>query len=470
MIDTERLAALLVSRLRPVLPAPVTIEQRGRSLTIRGEGGGWSGYEFESGRRVGAEDAIEPFLMHEVGELLAQIEDEASESTADRYASDLEVALDQGLLRLWFGVAPNTFEPDDVRRLVPELEPIRLEDIAAPDPESPRVGDVVRISLSGGLYAHGRVLRNPSPFMGKSALGIYREFTTQLQQPMLGGRDYLFTAGIDNVAFDHLPVVAHDPSTTPDEDWPPPWLLSDGAVIDRGFRRPAGPEDAARDGARFENSETLRERIEASDMFPGRSPAPSRVMPDELWVRRPDWEEPPANMLGAPVPLSPVLYKSDALLIAITNIAAYPTGITFDLVLRARHPGLLDEFDSFAHSRSLSSIRYGLGLDEGQFRLGVEFADGRTTTSLDDRPRGGPNPEMSPPGPVLSFTEGGGGDTEMRYSYWLSPVPPPGSLAIFCSWPAHSIDDSRITMEADAIIAAAADAITLWEHPDVQPL
>lgn len=59
-------------------------------------------------------------------------------------------------------------------------------------------------------------------------------------------------------------------------------------------------------------------------------------------------------------------------------------------------------------------------------RFGVVFADGRTTTNLDD-----PTPlphDAKAVRLVLTLRGGGGGSDRIDAMYWLAPLPPAGPL------------------------------------------
>lgn len=86
---------------------------------------------------------------------------------------------------------------------------------------APRIGDVIQIAIPGG-FAYGRVLRDAS-------VAFYRQFSLVAGQPPLGSRDYLFVVGVyaDALASQDAPVVGHDPSHGPEDDWPPPTSITD---------------------------------------------------------------------------------------------------------------------------------------------------------------------------------------------------------------------------------------------------
>jgi hypothetical protein len=70
----------------------------------------------------------EEHLAIAVNEALQAVTDEASEASADRYESDASV--ENGRLRIWFGVVPSGRSPGRWRDIVAELDSIPLSQIA----------------------------------------------------------------------------------------------------------------------------------------------------------------------------------------------------------------------------------------------------------------------------------------------------------------------------------------------------
>lgn len=92
----------------------------------------------------------------------------------------------------------------------------------SPTHRKPKVGDVIQVELPTGRYAYGRVLRDAS-------VAFYRSMSDDPANPPLGSRDYQFVVGVyEDVLKSHsCPVVGHDPSRGPEDDWPPPNCVRD---------------------------------------------------------------------------------------------------------------------------------------------------------------------------------------------------------------------------------------------------
>jgi len=50
--------------------------------------------------------------------------------------------------------------------------------------------------------------------------------------------------------------------------------------------------------------------------------------------------------------------------------------------------------------------------------------------------------------------------------YWVWPLPPSGPVAFIAEWPSYGIPESRVEVEAQLIIDAAARALRLWPATD----
>ncbi|WP_413250889.1 Imm26 family immunity protein [Sinomonas flava] len=105
------------------------------------------------------------------------------------------------------------------------------------------MGDVVQFNLPDGRYAYARVLAD-------AAAAFYAETSDGPGQPPIGSREYQFVVGIydDVLRSDDVPVVGHDPSLDPDDEWPPPMSVTDPItgsvrVYERGIIRPARDEE-----------------------------------------------------------------------------------------------------------------------------------------------------------------------------------------------------------------------------------
>jgi hypothetical protein len=62
---------------------------------------------------------------------------------------------------------------------------------------------------------------------------------------------------------------------------------------------------------------------------------------------------------------------------------------------------------------------------------------------------------------------GGGGGGRWRQDFWVWPLPPAGSLAFVCEWPAAGIALSRADTDAQQLLDGAARAVALF--PDEPP-
>ena len=128
-IDYERLAELLADRLAPALPSSVSLVSVGDTLVASSFPPTLTLMRLDY-RELGHVPDRWESLMDAIANALDQIEDEASEATADRYESDFAVEEEQ--LRIWFGLVPPGTMETAWRHVLPELVSIPLEEFTTP--------------------------------------------------------------------------------------------------------------------------------------------------------------------------------------------------------------------------------------------------------------------------------------------------------------------------------------------------
>jgi hypothetical protein len=181
--------------------------------------------------------------------------------------------------------------------------------------------------------------------------------------------------------------------------------------------------------------------------------------------RRPRWLGPPEDELGAVVPQSVVLARSDRAVVVLSHAVAYSTGATFDFRAVAR--GLTRaEANRVFHEQHMFEEE---DLPNSLLRIGFEFADGDRVSNLGGwrAHRTLMSPDTEPKGPLLLPYAGGGGNASssevtMNPGYWLWPLPPPGPLRISCEWPFVDIALTTVEIDGDALLDAASRARHLW--------
>jgi hypothetical protein len=179
---------------------------------------------------------------------------------------------------------------------------------------------------------------------------------------------------------------------------------------------------------------------------------------------RPAWIGPPEDEVGRCVPLAIVVARSEKGAVALRQVTAFSTGITFNLLAGGRdlrEP----EAQRLFHEQHLSDPDEGVS--EGFLRIGIELPDGQRVSNLSDRRRLWAQPNEQPGGPVLMRSGGGGssagaGRVQLDAVYWLWPLPPPGTLRLFVEWPALDIPLASVDIDGDRILAAASESQPLW--------
>jgi hypothetical protein len=160
-----------------------------------------------------------------------------------------------------------------------------------------------------------------------------------------------------------------------------------------------------------------------------------------------------------------LLARSDRAAVYVDYLDAYPEG--FELEIRASTSVAYHELaregdesgpDPFGRHWPMDGERRDV-LPPQLLRVGVQFADGRAATSIigHDRRVGGP---------VMDALRGGGrgrpGESRFHQGFWVSPLPPPGPLAVVCEWPAVEIPVARREVDARVILDAAEAARAMF--------
>lgn len=179
-------------------------------------------------------------------------------------------------------------------------------------------------------------------------------------------------------------------------------------------------------------------------------PTPAQIA---AWQRR---SGPPDNEVPGPLGWAALLGRGPDLAVALTGAAAYTTGLRLDLAIRAR---------TSTPGGQLFHAVDGHGAGRDRLLLGVEFADGRIATNAgrDWLPQ-----HLADDVPSLAHGGGGGSDRGVDLTMFLHPLPPPGPLAVLCSWPGREIPETRTELDATALRAAVEQVQVLWppESPE----
>ena len=183
----------------------------------------------------------------------------------------------------------------------------------------------------------------------------------------------------------------------------------------------------------------------------------------------PAWFGPPENELGAVLPLGLVVGRSEHGVVALPHATAYSRGVAFNVLALAR--GL-----SRAQSSRLLHDQYFL--DEGGeppeafLRFGLELPNGTRLSNIGGRmgPRRHLRPDQEPDAPVFFENGGGGGSSgggraTISPAFWLWPLPEPGTIRVFCEWPAVDVPLSTVDIDGGELVAAAKCITPLWPAP-----
>lgn len=174
----------------------------------------------------------------------------------------------------------------------------------------------------------------------------------------------------------------------------------------------------------------------------------------------------PDNEVPRVLPVAAVVGRTDDAVVALIGVSAYTTGLSLDVVirLRVRPHGM--------RHNALHELTGGYGpAADGAvgLLLGLEFADGRTASTV-GRERGWPPGSVEDNEPRLSPQGGGGSELSVQQSWWLTPLPPDGPLAIVCAFDAVGIVETRTELsQAWTTIGQQAQVLWPWQPEDDSP-
>ena len=185
----------------------------------------------------------------------------------------------------------------------------------------------------------------------------------------------------------------------------------------------------------------------------------------------PIWDRPSEALLGAPVPLSALLAKTDRCAIALSHLEAYPNGFAFEIVIvgNPMGPRTGPQTGPLGMGRpfALRGPRVGMELADGK-RVGdgvalpgVPIIAGRHTTV----PILKKDKQGIPTEPILRHQGGGGGNQHFAMRYWCFPLPPPGPLKVFTEWASAEIAETMTMLDAGPILDASTRVVTIWDAP-----
>jgi hypothetical protein len=154
--------------------------------------------------------------------------------------------------------------------------------------------------------------------------------------------------------------------------------------------------------------------------------------------------------------LDAVLLEGRDAAVLLGSVQAFSTGIGFTVTAVARRAEPSEGLFGALHRHG------GDGL-----LLGVEYADGRTASTVPRRSAGPAVPgrvggDVGAEEPMLQQGSGSGSLRHAESTYYLSPLPPPGVLRVIAAWPSLGLAETTTELSADEIRRAAAGARTLW--------
>jgi hypothetical protein len=180
--------------------------------------------------------------------------------------------------------------------------------------------------------------------------------------------------------------------------------------------------------------------------------------PPRPWRPSPPWFQAPEHELGIDVPFrSTVVHDADVWL-GVVGITAYSDGFSVRIRFLRREGSIADVFQDAMSVRVRDSR-----VTDRFLRLGIEFADGRRATNLDEF---APDDGEDESDPVIAFRAHNQGSHGLRGSgidAWIWPLPPSGPLTLAAEWPSVGLALTRVELPNDEIRAMAGRSAPLWD-------
>jgi hypothetical protein len=179
--------------------------------------------------------------------------------------------------------------------------------------------------------------------------------------------------------------------------------------------------------------------------------------PPRPWRPSPPWWHAPEHELGVDVPIRTTIASDDGLWLGLVGVVAYSTGFTLRLCFLRRAHDLAEVFQN-----SITVRVHESEITEKFLRFGIEFADGRRATNLDEFASDRHSEDGADPDIALAARGHGEGPHGGAMRAWVWPLPPPGPIALVIEWPSVGLALTRVELPAEPILAAAATSHPLW--------
>jgi len=190
-------------------------------------------------------------------------------------------------------------------------------------------------------------------------------------------------------------------------------------------------------------------------------PADESHTPEQVqqWIRR---ASAPHNEFPAGAGITVLLGRTDDAAVGITQVEAFSTGFRFTLAVRLRR-ARPEHLRGGLYMLVSSHVRPGVQIPlEDRLLLGLQYADGRRASTLQDTFKFHRDEAPDDEQLVLAQQGGESGDLNVDQGYWVSPLPPEGPVTFVLAWPAFGMPESRTVVDSAVIRAAAENSQQLW--------
>lgn len=181
----------------------------------------------------------------------------------------------------------------------------------------------------------------------------------------------------------------------------------------------------------------------------------------------PAWSGPPEEHLATIVPLGLVFGTSSSAAAHLTRADVYPTGMSLWVDIFARALDDSDRDRIVAIEQAIFGDPERLGylsqVPDWMVRYATIYDGQVVSTSLEPVETDGDGGPVSPVTRQIDHgSRSGGLRWRTQHELWLWPLPVDRTLEVAMEWPALGIAESKLSLDAQALCAAAEESHPVW--------
>jgi hypothetical protein len=200
------------------------------------------------------------------------------------------------------------------------------------------------------------------------------------------------------------------------------------------------------------------------NVHPGAGLSAARIR--ALAQPEPAWISERERAVPVDVPFDRVLIDTPALTLFVAALVVYPSGFCFTISsqLRPEAPGKLEQAFVRGFTQDMRHV-VAAAQAESSLRLGVRFADGRRAVLGPHFFTSSRNEPDESAFPLMRRGRMSCDDRAADYEVWVMGLPVEGDVELFYRWLDFDVPETSVEIDGDALRAASAGAVTLWDFP-----